>query len=92
MRRNNFKTRKFENLEDRRMMAGDISFDNGIVTITGDSLDDQAEVRVIRENDGDIKLKVDLFAADPDFDPSDDDADEAVDHSEAVSRPLPMVA
>src|SRR5262245_21644103 len=45
MRSNRFKSRRFERLEDRRMFAGDIDFDNGILTINGDNLDDVADVR-----------------------------------------------
>ncbi len=60
MRRNKFKTRKFEKLEDRRMMTGDVSFNeaNGVLTITGAGFDDVAVVRF----DGD-EVHVDLDAA-----------------------------
>ena len=61
MRRNKFKTRKFENLEDRRMMAGDISFANGILTITGDSLDD---VAVVRFEEDEVHVDLDVEESD----------------------------
>jgi Ca2+-binding RTX toxin-like protein len=46
MRRNQLnRFRKFELLEDRRMKAGDISYDNGILTITGAGYKDTAHIR-----------------------------------------------
>jgi Ca2+-binding RTX toxin-like protein len=44
-RRERFSPRRFEVLEDRRMRAGDITFANHILTITGDNYDDVAVVR-----------------------------------------------
>jgi Ca2+-binding RTX toxin-like protein len=58
MRRNkSHSVRKFERLEDRRMMAGDIDFDDGVLTIDGAGLNDVAEIRF----EGD-QVRVDLFA------------------------------
>lgn len=46
MRRNKFNThRKFERLEDRRLMVGDITFSGGILTVNGGGFDDVVEVR-----------------------------------------------
>jgi Ca2+-binding RTX toxin-like protein len=74
MRRNKFKTRrKFERLEDRRLMAGDIDFDNGILTIDGAGLNDVAEVRI----DGD-QVVVDLYAGESDGTPDHSDRDEDI--------------
>ena len=73
MRRNKFKARKFENLEERRMMAGDISFANGILTITGDSLDDVAVVRF--EED---EVHVDLTVQESDGGTDDHDETEEI--------------
>ena len=47
MRRNKFKSRKFENLEDRRLMVGDIDLDDGVLFIEGTDNDD---VIIISEN------------------------------------------
>ncbi|MEX2310028.1 MAG: hypothetical protein WD738_20825 [Pirellulales bacterium] len=72
MSRYNHKSlRKFEALEDRRMMAGDISFNeaNGILTITGAGFDDVVEVRF----EGD-EVKVDLEATEDDGTGTDDES------------------
>ena len=66
MRRNKFNSlRKFEPLEDRRMMAGDIGFDGGILKITGGDLDDLALVRLVQAGNV-YNVSVDLFARDAD--------------------------
>ncbi|HVT27952.1 MAG TPA: calcium-binding protein [Lacipirellulaceae bacterium] len=57
MRRRSITTRRFELLEDRQMMAGDISFSNHILTISGASLNDVAQIRF--EDD---RVHVDLYA------------------------------
>ena len=58
MRRNKFNSlRKFECLEARQMMAGDITFSGGILTINGAGFDDVVEVRF----EGD-EVNVDLTA------------------------------
>jgi Ca2+-binding RTX toxin-like protein len=85
MRRNKFnKIRKIERLEDRKMMAGDISFSDGVLTITGDTLDDQAEIRVFQDGNeaDDFKVRVDLFVTDPDADDPNDLIDEHNDEKE----------
>ncbi len=46
-----------EQLESRRLMAGDITFDNGVVLINGDTHDDRVEVR-FQGNE----VQVDLWA------------------------------
>ena len=59
-KRNNFRSSiAFENLEDRRLMAGDINFNSSTktLTITGDQYGDRAEVRFEGS-----KVKVDLYA------------------------------
>jgi Ca2+-binding RTX toxin-like protein len=40
-----YRLRKFELLEDRRMKAGDISYDNHVLTITGTGSNDIAQIR-----------------------------------------------
>ena len=75
MRRNKFNSlRKIERLEDRQMMAGDIDFDNGILTITGTGLDDVAEVRIDED-----QVVVDLYAGESDGTPDHHDLDKDID-------------
>lgn len=58
MRRNKLNIRrKFERLEDRRMMVGDIDFDDGILTVTGYDFDDVVQVRFTEDH-----VTVDLTA------------------------------
>jgi Ca2+-binding RTX toxin-like protein len=71
--------RKFEKLEDRRMMVGDIDFDDGVLTITGGGLDDQVEVRF----EGD-QVRVDLFAGESDGTPDHHDRDEDISDVERI--------
>jgi Ca2+-binding RTX toxin-like protein len=68
--------RKFESLESRQMMAGDISFDNHILTITGAGYNDTAQIRF----EGD-KVHVDLYSAESigDTDPDHHDEDKDID-------------
>lgn len=40
-----WRPRRLESLENRVLMAGDINFANGIITITGDNFEDTAEAR-----------------------------------------------
>jgi Ca2+-binding RTX toxin-like protein len=62
MRRHKFNSlRKFEKLEDRRMMVAGIFFADGIITIDGDNYDDVADVRF----EGN-QVRVDLEATEPD--------------------------
>src|SRR6476660_8134652 len=63
--------RKIELLEDRRMKAGDISYDNGVLTITGTGYNDVAQISF----DGD-QVHVDLNADGSDPDHKDKDIDE----------------
>ena len=59
MRRNNLKSlRKFERLEDRRMMAADIDFDDGILTIEGTNNRDAIYVRVNPEDPSELRAIV----------------------------------
>src|SRR4026208_2450878 len=59
MRRNTFKPqRKFERLEDRRMMAADIDFDKGIVTVQGTENQDHVIVQVNPDDSDEIKVSV----------------------------------
>lgn len=60
MRRRTFQSlRRFEVLEDRRMKTGDISFANGVLTITGAGYDDVVTVQF--EDD---QVSIDLYAKD----------------------------
>jgi Ca2+-binding RTX toxin-like protein len=74
---------KFESLEARRMMAGDISFndDNGVLTITGAGLDDVAEVRFVED-----KVEVDLYSQEL------DDGEIEIDHSDLDGDDAPDIA
>src|SRR4051812_32558100 len=65
--------RKFEKLEDRRMKAGDISYDNGVLTITGAGYNDTAQIRF--EDD---KVHVDLYAGESDDDTDHHDKDKDI--------------
>jgi serralysin len=68
MRRHKFNSlRKFEKLEDRRMMVAGILFADGILTINGDAHEDVAEVRF----EGN-QVRVDLDATEPDGDGEDE--------------------
>ena len=73
-RRKTNKLRKFELLEDRRMKAGDIDFDNGVLTITGAGYNDVAEIRF----EGD-KVNVDLYAGDSEGDTDHHDSDKDIE-------------
>jgi Ca2+-binding RTX toxin-like protein len=74
MRRNNLKSlRKFERLEDRRMMVGDIDFENGVFTIDGGNYDDRADVRIEADSQGVQRVFIDLFAKDSGGDIDDHD-------------------
>ena len=59
MRRNKFRPqRKFESLEDRRMMAADINFDKGIVTVQGTENQDHVIVQVNPDDSDEILVSI----------------------------------
>lgn len=91
MKRRSFRHRRrlgIEGLEQRRMMAGDIDFSNGVITIEGDDGFDSAEV--VFQGD---QVRIDLLSQDisgGDFDDHDltrdiDDVDRIVFHGFAGS-------
>ena len=59
MRRNKFNSlRRFERLEDRRMMAADIDLDNGLLSIEGTGNDDIIEIRVNPEDSDEVLVTI----------------------------------
>jgi Ca2+-binding RTX toxin-like protein len=59
MRRNNLKSlRKFERLEDRRMMAADTDLDNGTLTIQGTENTDSIYVRVNPADPTEVRVTI----------------------------------
>jgi Ca2+-binding RTX toxin-like protein len=79
MRRNQLKSlRKFERLEDRRMMVGDIDFENGVFTIDGGNYDDRADVRIEADSQGVPRVFIDLFAKESGGDIDDHDENRPV--------------
>jgi Ca2+-binding RTX toxin-like protein len=59
MRRNKFnRVRKFERLEDRRMMAADIDFDDGVVTVEGTDNRDQIVISANPKDSDEILVRV----------------------------------
>ena len=59
MRRNKFQSlRKFERLEDRRMMAADIDLENDILTVQGTENRDNITIRVSPEDPDDVRVTI----------------------------------
>jgi Ca2+-binding RTX toxin-like protein len=59
MRRNNLKSlRRFERLEDRRMMAADTDLDDGVLTIQGTENTDSIYVRVSPTDPTDVRVTI----------------------------------
>jgi Ca2+-binding RTX toxin-like protein len=58
MRRNSFKTRRFERLEDRRLMAADIDVDNHILQIEGTDNGDEIVITANPSDSGEVLVTI----------------------------------